>query len=310
MSDFLERTCPIRQSAPKNGAAPLSPESAFSRLGTFWSFWDMMDIDGPRLIAAIKRMTARRDWCRFNVENLRKEDPSEIHFFAPKGEGKDKALEDNEFIRGLAEKLKLKTTVAHLDMCSNLWRSSRVKTEILGNCHEQVLFNFEIEVDGLGVMMFSEQSNDVLKSVKAIPQEVFEAFPKVDFDLEEAAKCFALARFTASVFHYMRSMELVAREAARHLVGGERDVNQTALANIPDLIDAAARRIKECGKESTTRSNYWHSVASHLRSATKGWRNQVAHPGQVYTEEQANEIRTATIALIREVAVLKKSENF
>lgn len=44
--------------------------------------------------------------------------------------------------------------------------------------------------------------------------DAFNAFPDAVEDIEEAGKCFALQRFTASVFHLMRAMEIAVRLCA------------------------------------------------------------------------------------------------
>ena len=41
-------------------------------------------------------------------------------------------------------------------------------------------------------------------------------FPEITMDIEEAAKCFALSRFTATVFHLMRVMELGVQKLGDH----------------------------------------------------------------------------------------------
>lgn len=52
------------------------------------------------------------------------------------------------------------------------------------------------------------QSADNLLSVADMPVEGFSlAFPNASFEIEEAAKCCALSRYTASVFHCMRALE-------------------------------------------------------------------------------------------------------
>jgi hypothetical protein len=145
------------------------------------------------------------------------------------------------------------------------------------------------------------------------PQEVFgpkvwAAFPTHgQFEMEEACRCFALARHTAAVFHLMRLME-VAITAVRESLG------------IPDPIKPAGRNwgailksIKESGIDprNVKGGPGWNDPLDRslfdelylLLTAVKDtWRNTTMHVENKYGEEEAETILMSVRTFVRKVA--------
>lgn len=119
---------------------------------------------------------------------------------------------------------------------------------------------------------------------------VTQAYPQTLFDLQEAHNCFAVSRYTASVFHLMRSTELIVIELAKKMGATVTDSNGNGLAwgklvaNIKDKI---------LDKNFTpTNKNDWFEVNAILISANKSFRTSTMHPKQSYTEDEAKTIFT------------------
>jgi len=109
-------------------------------------------------------------------------------------------------------------------------------------------------------------------------------FPRMSEDISEAGKCIALNRNTAGVFHLMRVMELAVQS-----FGGELGVKVASEQNwqvILDQINAAIR--KRDTKQANTKR--YAEAASHLYNVKIAWRNEVMHPKQTYTDEEARAI--------------------
>lgn len=123
-------------------------------------------------------------------------------------------------------------------------------------------------------------------------------FPKMTEDISEAAKCLSLDRPTACVFHLMRVMEL----AVQHF-GDELSVTVVAEKNwqvILDQINAAIRKLD--AKDAKTKA--YAQCASHLYNVKVAWRNEVMHPKQTYTFEEARAVFDNAKTFINELAVV------
>ena len=138
---------------------------------------------------------------------------------------------------------------------------------------------------------------------------VAERFPQAIDDINEAGMCFAMGRYTASVFHLMRILEVGVRELARlvdHkdfkpgwgkiLQTVERYVLRTKYEELPALIQPHIEFLRQ--------------VLPRMQSVQIAWRNKISHVGQQLipneasiTEQVAGEIFAATQGLSRYLAV-------
>jgi hypothetical protein len=132
-------------------------------------------------------------------------------------------------------------------------------------------------------------------------EEVEAKFQKISEDIIEAAKCLALGRYTASVFHLMRVMENAVKTLGTKLSVTVIDKNNVdiewgkILANLSGPIE---KMPKGDEKEKWSAA---HSLLVHVKIA---WRNPTMHPKQTYTEEQAKEIFSATRAFMNSMTSL------
>ncbi len=115
-------------------------------------------------------------------------------------------------------------------------------------------------------------------------EEVEKKFPQMAEDVSEAGKCLSLYRPTAAVFHLMRVMEIAVQRFGDRL--GVRLVKEQNWQVILDQINAAIRKMDH--KEQATKT--YAEAASHLYNVKVAWRNEVMHPKQTYTFEEANAI--------------------
>lgn len=134
--------------------------------------------------------------------------------------------------------------------------------------------------------------------------ETSDRYPGVRFDCDEAARCLALGRPTASVFHSMRAIEVAVASLARRL-------------DIPDPIKPAERnwgmmlgKVKgaiDQAYPSTSRlpdseGAFLEGVYVSLDAIKNPWRNATMHVESVYTEEEARHIFACTTKLLDKMA--------
>jgi hypothetical protein len=121
-------------------------------------------------------------------------------------------------------------------------------------------------------------------------------FPNASRDIDEGAKCLALGRSTACVFHSMRVLE-VGLNAIHAFLQLARSTNQ----NWGTILDTIKRRIQSLGK-SHADHNFLEEIHGRLDIVRRAWRNATMHVETVYTEEDAKVIFEATKALMRKIA--------
>lgn len=130
-------------------------------------------------------------------------------------------------------------------------------------------------------------------------------FPSGLFELDEAAKCFALGRPTACIFHLMRIMEIGINAAALSLgippptKGMDRNWG------------AILRAIKEeTEKRTSAKPSKWQGddkdlfaeIYVSLDAVRVAWRNTTMHVENKYTDEEAEHIFGAVRGFMKKIA--------
>jgi hypothetical protein len=131
--------------------------------------------------------------------------------------------------------------------------------------------------------MPNEQS-DFYDQYELFGVKVNAKFPKIQFDMVEAGNCFAMGRGTACVFHLMRIMEVGVQEFGRKL--GVSLVHEKNWQNILDETNKAIRALSTKAAGTVEMSQ----ASANLYSVKLAWRNEVMHPNDKYTLEEAKNL--------------------
>ena len=126
-------------------------------------------------------------------------------------------------------------------------------------------------------------------------------FRKASEDIEEAGKCIALQRPTASVFHLMRAMEVVVQRLGKKL--GVANVDKEWGKILSDIGRAIEAMPKYTETEKRKRAR-WSEANANLYHVKQAWRNETMHPKQTYTRDQALEVFQATRVFMNHLAGL------
>lgn len=116
-------------------------------------------------------------------------------------------------------------------------------------------------------------------------QSVCAKFPSVLFDIDEAGKCLATGRHTASAFHLMRVFEHGIHELAKSL-----NVKLKESSGWRDHLDKIAQAIENLQDNTPAlkkKKKVLQQAKSHLHGIRLGWRNDTMHPKATYTKEEA-----------------------
>lgn len=115
-------------------------------------------------------------------------------------------------------------------------------------------------------------------------KEVIGKFPTIQFDMTEAGNCLATGRGTACVFHLMRIMEVGVQQ-----FGSKVGVPLAAEKNWQNILDEINKAIRTLPPKDAGTIAMCHAAAN-LYSVKLAWRNEVMHPNDTYTLEEADNL--------------------
>lgn len=125
-------------------------------------------------------------------------------------------------------------------------------------------------------------------------------FPHAIRDIEEAGKCLALDRSTAVVFHVMRVLEIGLQEFGTKL--GVSVVQDKSWQTILNNVNGAIKCLPQSTREEKEHLGKCAAIAAHLQNVKDAWRNDVMHPLESYTPDEALDIWNHSKALMVKLA--------
>lgn len=120
-------------------------------------------------------------------------------------------------------------------------------------------------------------------------EAVIGKFQKQAVDLQEASRCLALGRYTASVFHLMRVMEAAVQRLGKKLKV-KADIHKATWYVINQDITNAVSAMPGKTARDTIKKQKYANAAANLNSVRMAWRNEVMHPKAQYTRDEAHSI--------------------
>jgi hypothetical protein len=167
---------------------------------------------------------------------------------------------------------------------------------------DEIYSRIEDEIDiSLIYCLSPSEANFAKQEGTVFGLEVAQKFPETRFDFEEARQCMAFGRWTSSVFHLMRAMELSVAILADKLGATILDCHGRTLAwavLLSNMDDKIRHMPKGDLKNNMSKAR---ALLFHVNSA---YRNETMHPKQTYTEEEATSAYEATGSFMRHLATL------
>jgi hypothetical protein len=128
--------------------------------------------------------------------------------------------------------------------------------------------------------------------------EVNLKFPSIQYDMVEAGNCYAMGRGTACIFHLMRIMEVGVQQFGTKL--GVSIANEKNWQNILDEINKAIKALPARDPATVEMSQ----ASGNLYSVKLAWRNEVMHPNDTYTLEEAEDLIRQVKLFIGQLAAI------
>lgn len=139
----------------------------------------------------------------------------------------------------------------------------------------------ELAVQRVLVLDYAEAA--LYRGETGIADEVIIVFPSASLDIEEAAKCLALGRATACVFHLMRVVEVGLYALAKNLL------IQNPQENWQNAIEQIEKSIRGLSKDDPRKQSFSEATA-YFHACKDAWRNRTAHSGTMYQEDKAHQV--------------------
>jgi hypothetical protein len=161
------------------------------------------------------------------------------------------------------------------------------------------------ELEDVYILALSPHEADLYESKQPrFGDAVNDSFPSTILEIEEAGKCLALGRSTASVFHLMRVMESGLRALGKSLNEPRLDPKKN-----PSWENILRRCDDELQKPQADRSAEWKTdptffadATANMRAVKDAWRNPTMHVEIVYDPEKAEDVWNAVKAFMRHLA--------
>lgn len=131
--------------------------------------------------------------------------------------------------------------------------------------------------------------------------EAVSAFPSIRPDLKESRMCFLFGRFTASVFHSQRVLEVGLHALAKAL-NISTDSNRSWDSILRKIDDEVKKRYPQQDPNFSSKSLFYSEGAAMFRTVKISWRNPTMHVERAYGEKEAREILMTVKTFMRHLA--------
>lgn len=255
------------------------------------SLWGMLDLNAAAFVGAATHL----EWLR-----------SQIHAGASSNEWKPNAPITDElrqlFIDKLTElkmelvKLETDAAIASVDRATNWLHQGHYATTYadVGEQLKDIRSRMLDQLEGRKVFALSTAEVAYFDfEGTSFGLDFPTRFQPAVFEADEAAKCIALGRSTAAVFHLMRVMEYGIRAAARCLQ--IPDPLKPAERNWGSILKAIDDKIKSTTFTQPNDKPFFQGAYGSLTAVKDAWRNPTMHVEHKYQDSEAQYV----LAMVR-----------
>jgi hypothetical protein len=169
---------------------------------------------------------------------------------------------------------------------------------------------FADHLDDIQIFVLDEAEARAFGGNSIVDPAISFKFPSTIFEFDEAAKCIALGRHTASVFHLMRVLEIGLRALARYL--GIEDPIKPAGKNWAVMLKSIKEKADEQWPPSksakVSQRITFDNIYANLDAVRNPWRNSTMHVETIYTPHEASHIFNCTHFFMQKLASLCDEE--
>jgi hypothetical protein len=184
-------------------------------------------------------------------------------------------------------------------------KKNKITYQYIAVCINEIDHDIKIELKSHLFMYIPFQRAEFYPYIALEPLfgwDVQNKFPNMSEDISEAGKCFAVARYTACVFHLMRVMERTIQQLATKLGISFASAYDTEWQKI--ICDIRHQLKALYPKHTDPNRIKYESILGHLETIKIAWRNPTMHPKATYTEEEAKALLSAVEIFMNDLTKL------
>jgi hypothetical protein len=201
--------------------------------------------------------------------------------------------------------LKLPVSAAAAERLVDLFKSDRAKLTHVEDGIRSIQSRMRDELKSRAFLAVRSDNVSFFEEPKhLLGQDVWTKYRSAHYDIEEAGKCFALARYTASVFHLMRVVEL-AVNATRVCLGIPDSAKPSEKAWGKILGAIRTEKDKRNGAKSwksPADADFFDGAYVLLDAVKEAWRDPTMHIESKYTEDEARRVFVAMNSFMSKLA--------
>jgi hypothetical protein len=196
-------------------------------------------------------------------------------------------------------RLQLDLSHVYIGKVIRTWESTGLASVLAGKMIDILQERMEDELASTFFVHVARANAEIYNNSQPFGQDVADGFQSRAFDIEEAGRCLAVGRATASVFHLMRVMEAGLMATAKALGVPYAPSWESYLKQIHDKISI---KYKRKGIRWKRDEPFFKDFAARLEAVKVAWRNPTMHIERRYTEEEASEVYEAVKMFMRHLA--------
>jgi hypothetical protein len=129
-------------------------------------------------------------------------------------------------------------------------------------------------------------------------------FPDAVKDAHDGIRCYVLDQWTASVFHFMRTLEHGLRWLCKEVELENPDADLENWKNIIDQIEKKIKKMEDLPKsrEKIEKLKFYSEAAVNFRHFKDAWRNHVSHARSNYDGRDARRVLTHVADFMKHLA--------
>jgi hypothetical protein len=256
--------------------------------GRLWSLWDMLNHDAEA-------------FCRFSsilgqaIIGLRFNQKPDLNVMISTLKG----------IRLESNKIGLSSVVAQVNRIEEYTTSNSPDVNQWQNMLFELYNRLRDDLSSRSFLSVMEESAKYYKQTEPLfGLEVASKFPCVAYEIEEAGKCFALDRSTASAFHSIRCLEAAIRSLSRCLgiPDPTRASGRSWGALLKDVKDEIDKRWPGSSTRMSGDGEFFDSAYAALAAMQNPWRNATMHLDQKYTPDEAIHVMEVVKGFMKKLA--------
>ena len=221
---------------------------------------------------------------------------------------KDEYLHDAKAAETLCSEVDLPISKKAIEKIKESLSENNPKLKDLLALNQELEHIMSYEMESRKFFSIEPDKCNFLNKTDLFGTEVSSAFPSTNFDIEEAGKCLAFERWTASVSHLMKVLEVGLVTLAED-IGIPSDQK-----NWGGIISEIEKKIEKNSKNPDAdwkgKEQFYSEAALQFRYFKNAWRNHVMHARKIaYDEERATSIYQRTKEFMKTLATRLKEDS-